>query len=361
MKEILRDLLLQAADTLSARGELVLNSQPDFVIERTRNPTHGDFASNIALTLAKTHRHNPRELAQALAAALPASDAVEKIEVAGPGFINFFLTRHAYHDELRRVFHEGDGYGRSGKGAHKIVGVEFVSANPTGPLHVGHGRNAAIGDTLCRLLDATGWKVTREFYYNDAGAQIANLALSVRARCKGIEPDDPRWPQDGYRGEYIREIARAYMAREQACRDDSARDTSLVASGDPDDLEAIRHFAVAWLRHEQDQDLRAFGVHFDVYFLESSLYADGKLEQAVERIVADGHAYETDGALWLKSTDFGDDKDRVMRKSDGTWTYFVPDIAYHYSKWQRGYRRAVTVLGSDHHGSLARVKAGLQA
>jgi len=361
VKEILRDLLLQAADTLQARGELVLNSQPDFVIERTRNPAHGDFASNIALTLAKSRQRNPRELAQALAAALPDSDAVEKVEIAGPGFINFFLSRRAYHGELHRVFHEGDDYGRSGKGAHKIVGVEFVSANPTGPLHVGHGRAAAIGDTISRLLDATGWKVTREFYYNDAGAQIASLALSVQARCLGLEPDDPRWPQDGYRGEYIREIARAYLAREPAGCDRSAHDTAQVAKGDPEDLGAIRAFAVDWLRHEQDEDLRAFGVEFDVYYLESSLYADGKLENVVQRIMDEGHAYETDGALWLKTTDFGDDKDRVMRKSDGTWTYFVPDIAYHYNKWQRGYKRAITELGADHHGSLARVRAGLQA
>ncbi len=357
MKEILRDLLLRAADALRARSELVLSSQPDFVIERTRDPAHGDFASNIALTLAKACQRNPRELAQGLAGALPASDAVEKVEIAGPGFINFFLAPAAYHDELRRVFHQGRDYGRSGKGAHKVVGVEFVSANPTGPLHVGHGRAAAIGDTLCRLLEATGWNVTREFYYNDAGAQITNLALSVQARCLGLEPDDPRWPPDGYRGEYIREIARAYAAKQSVGIDGGV----LTAAGDPDNLEAIRAFAVAWLRREQDEDLRAFGVHFDVYFLESSLYADGRLENVVQRIIERGHAYEADGALWLKSTDFGDDKDRVMRKSDGTWTYFVPDVAYHYSKWQRGYKRAITELGADHHGSLARVRAGLQA
>ncbi|HXS73817.1 MAG TPA: arginine--tRNA ligase [Rhodanobacteraceae bacterium] len=361
MKETLRDLLLHAVDVLGKRGELVLSSQPEFVIERTRNRAHGDFASNIALQLAKIRQRKPRELADLIVAALPASDAVEKIEIAGPGFINFFLTRKAYQAELGHVFAQGADYGRSRIGAHKIVGVEFVSANPTGPLHVGHGRAAAIGDTICRLLEATGWEVTREFYYNDAGAQIANLARSVQARCLGIEPDDPRWPEDGYRGDYIRDIARAYVARERAGRDDSAYDTSLVASGDVQDLEAIRHFAVAWLRHEQDEDLRAFGVHFDVHFLESSLYADGKLDQAVARIVAQGHAYEAEGALWLKSTDFGDDKDRVMRKSDGTWTYFVPDVAYHFSKWQRGYKRAITELGADHHGSLARVRAGLQA
>ncbi|MGH8162973.1 MAG: arginine--tRNA ligase, partial [Rhodanobacteraceae bacterium] len=296
-------------------------------------------------------------LAGSIVAALPDNDAIERVEVAGPGFINFFLTPTAYHDELRRVFAQGGDYGRSEAGVGKPVGVEFVSANPTGPLHVGHGRAAAIGDTLSRLFAATGWKVIREFYYNDAGAQIQNLALSVQARGNNIEPDDPRWPADGYRGGYIHDIARAYLAGETVAAEDSA----ITAKGDIDDLDAIRHFAVAWLRREQDEDLRAFGVHFDVYFLESSLYTDGKVEQTVTRIADEGHAYEAEGALWLKSTDFGDDKDRVMRKSDGTYTYFVPDIAYHFSKWERGYKRAVTELGADHHGSLARVHAGLQA
>jgi arginyl-tRNA synthetase len=361
VKESLCDLLLDAVNALSKRGELALNSQPEFVVERTRNRAHGDFASNIALQLAKTQQRKPRELAEMIVAALPPSEHVEKVEIAGPGFINFFLNRSAYHAELGHVFSQGPEYGRSRIGAHKIVGVEFVSANPTGPLHVGHGRAAAIGDTISRLLEATGWNVTREFYYNDAGAQINNLALSVQARCRGIEPDDPRWPEDGYRGEYIRDIAQAYVAREPAGRDESAWDSARVASGDVEDLDAIRHFAVAWLRNEQDMDLQAFGVKFDVHFLESSLYTDGKVEQTVQRIMQEGHAYESEGALWLKSTDFGDDKDRVMRKSDGSYTYFVPDVAYHFSKWQRGYKRAITELGADHHGSLARVRAGLQA
>lgn len=357
VKETLRDLLLRTLDALHKRGELATTTQPAFVIERTRSRAHGDFASNIALSLAGALGRKPRELAEMIAAALPDNEVIERIEVAGPGFINFFLSPAAYHDELRRVFALARDYGRSDFGAGKPVGVEFVSANPTGPLHVGHGRAAAIGDTLCRLLEATGWNVTREFYYNDAGAQIMNLALSVQARCNNIEPDDPRWPADGYRGEYIREIARAYMAGETVESDEG----TVTAKGDIEDLDAIRHFAVAWLRREQDEDLRAFGVRFDVYFLESSLYADGKVEQAVARIVEKGHVYEADGALWMKSTDFGDDKDRVMRKSDGSYTYFVPDVAYHSSKWERGYKRAITELGADHHGSLARVRAGLQA
>ena len=232
-----------------------------------------------------------------------------------------------------------------------------MSANPTGPLHVGHGRAAAIGDCIARVLDANGWRVVREFYYNDAGVQIANLALSVQARARGVEPDSPSWPADGYRGDYIKDVARAYLDRESVHADGA----DITASGDLDDLDAIRRFSVAWLRREQDADLRAFGVAFDTWFLESSLYAGGQVEKTVHELVAHGHTYEEGGALWLRTTDFGDDKDRVMRKSDGSYTYFVPDVAYHYSKWTRGYERAITELGSDHHGSLARVKAGLQA
>ena len=357
MKEALRALLLRAVDALRERGQLPPGDQPEVVIERARNPVHGDFASNLALTVAKAARRNPRELAQALVAELPADEAIGKVEIAGPGFINFFLTQDAYHAELRRVFQQGGDYGHSHVGAGKIVGVEFVSANPTGPLHVGHGRAAAIGDTLSRLLAATGWSVAREFYYNDAGVQIANLALSVQARCRDIAPEDPRWPADGYRGEYIRDVARDYLAGETVHTGGDA----ITAGADPDDLESIRRFSVAWLRREQDRDLEAFGVRFDVHFLESSLYSDGKVVQTVDRIMAEGHAYEADGAVWLKSTDFGDDKDRVMRKSDGSYTYFLPDVAYHFSKWERGYTRAITELGADHHGSLARVRAGLQA
>ena len=251
----------------------------------------------------------------------------------------------------------GVEYGRSTTGNGVRVGVEYVSANPTGPLHVGHGRAAAIGDTLARLLAATGWQVVREYYYNDAGVQIENLAKSVQARCKGIFPDDPGWPEDGYRGDYILDIARDYLlgkpARSEAGTIASARNAG--------DLDAIRRYAVAALRAEQNSDLEAFGVNFDVFFLESSLYADGQVEATVKALEAAGHVYAQDGALWLRSTDYGDDKDRVMRKSDGTYTYFVPDVAYHFSKWQRGYVRAVTELGADHHGTLMRVKAGLQA
>ncbi|WP_445145465.1 arginine--tRNA ligase [Dyella sp. Tek66A03] len=358
MKEQLRELLLQAIRTLQNDSTLPADLEvPNFVIERARSLEHGDFAANAAMLLAKPARAKPRELAEKLVAALPANTLVKKVEIAGPGFINFFLAPGAYHDELGRIMAEGDAYGRSTSGGGKTVGVEFVSANPTGPLHVGHGRNAVLGDCLSRLLEATGWKVKREFYYNDAGVQIQNLAVSTQARARGLTPDDAGWPQDGYRGDYIAEVAKAYLAGESVMADGH----SVTGARDPENLEAIRQFAVAALRHEQDLDLKAFGVGFDVYFLESSLYTDGKVEETVRGLVAHGHTYEEGGALWLRSTDFNDDKDRVMRKSDGSYTYFVPDVAYHLTKWQRGYENAVTVLGSDHHGSLARVKAGLQA
>ena len=358
MKAQLRELVLQAIKSLQNDTTLPADlALPGFVIERARSREHGDFACNIAMLLAKPARAKPRELAEKLVAALPANGLVEKVEIAGPGFVNFYLSPGAYHAEVRQIFDRGEAYGRSESGAGKTVGVEFVSANPTGPLHVGHGRNAVIGDCLSRLFAATGWNVKREFYYNDAGVQIANLAISVQARARGVLPDDSGWPENGYRGDYIADVARAYLDRESVVADGE----TVVGEGDVDNLDAIRRFAVASLRREQDLDLKAFGVGFDVYFLESSLYSDGKVEETVKGLVDHGHTYESEGALWLRTTDYGDDKDRVMRKSDGTYTYFVPDVAYHLSKWQRGYGNAVTVLGSDHHGTLARVKAGLQA
>ena len=357
MKEVLHRLILQAIDRLRAQEVLPGDASVPFVVERTRTREHGDFATNAAMLLAKPARKNPRAVAEQLVAALPQSTQISKVEIAGPGFINFFLGADAYHSEIARVLESGAEYGRNENGAEKMAGVEFVSANPTGPLHVGHGRNAAIGDCIARILAANGWAVRREFYYNDAGAQIQNLALSVQARARGLTPDSPDWPQDGYRGDYIADIATAYLTGQSA----SADGHIVVAAADADNLEAIREFAVAYLRHEQDLDLKAFGVTFDVYFLESSLYGGGKVEDTVRELVSHGHTYDEGGALWLRTTDFGDDKDRVMRKSDGTFTYFVPDVAYHRSKWLRGYQRAITVLGSDHHGSLARVKAGLQA
>ncbi|MBS0568759.1 MAG: arginine--tRNA ligase [Proteobacteria bacterium] len=357
MKEQLRTLIEQALDRLRSAGTLPADASAAFVLERTKSREHGDFATNAALALAKPARTNPRALAQALVAALAPNALVEKVEIAGPGFINFFLGPAAYHQETRRVLDEGVRYGCNTTAAGRRTQVEFVSANPTGPLHIGHGRAAAVGDCLARALAASGAEVTREFYYNDAGVQIENLARSTQARAKGSKPGAADWPADAYNGDYIGDVAEAYL------RGDRVEFENHVVTGakNPDDIDAIRQFAVAYLRREQNADLAAFGVKFDVYFLESSLYGDGKVEETVRELVKHGHTYEEGGALWLRTTDFGDDKDRVMRKSDGTFTYFLPDVAYHLSKWQRGYQRAITELGADHHGSLARVKAGLQA
>ncbi len=353
LENILRATLTSLAGDLFPKDALPGGA----LLERTRDRTHGDFATNVALTLAKHAGRKPRELAAQIVAALPGCEPVSRVEIAGPGFINFFLAPSAYHMELKNLLAAGEHYACSETGGNARVVVEFVSANPTGPLHVGHGRGAAVGDCLCRLLHATGWQVTREFYYNDAGQQIDNLALSVQARCRGLEPDHPHWPRDGYRGEYIKDVARAYLARETVRADGKA----VTAGADSDDLNAIRRFAVACLRHEQDLDLRAFGVEFDVYYLESSLYTDHKVEETVKALMDRGHTYEQDGALWLKTTDFGDDKDRVMCKSDGSYTYFLPDVAYHVSKWQRGFTRAINEQGADHHSTITRVRAGLQA
>ena len=326
-------------------------------IERTRDRAHGDFACNIALMLAKPARRKPRDIAEAIVEALPESESVTKVEIAGPGFINFFLATEAYAAEIRAIHERGDAYGRNQDGNNEKVQIEFVSANPTGPLHVGHGRGAAVGDCLARVLEANGWDVTREFYYNDAGNQIDNLTRSVQARLKGLTPDSPEWPEDGYRGQYIADVAEAFKAGETVHADD----IEYTANGDIEDADAIRHFAVAYLRHEQDLDLKAFGVQFDEFFLESSLYTDGKVDETVRALEAKGHTYEKDGALWLKTTDFGDDKDRVMRKQEGGYTYFLPDVAYHIDKWNRGFKRVINEHGADHHSTLARVRAGLRA
>jgi len=357
MKNHVADLIGQALAQLQSAGELPAAELPSIQVEHTRDKAHGDFASNIALALSKSAKRPPRQVAEAIVKALPPSTRVTKVEIAGPGFINFFLSNAAQTTVVTDILAAGAQFGRNSNGAGRKVQVEFVSANPTGPLHVGHGRGAAVGDCLCRLLDATGWDVTREFYYNDAGAQIVNLARSVQARCKGLGPDDADWPQDGYRGDYIRDVADAYMAKEKI----DADDRHVIGVGDADDLDAIRDFAVAYLRREQDLDLRAFGAQFDVYFLESSLYEDGKVEETVQQLIASGHTYEDGGALWLKTTDFGDDKDRVMRKREGGYTYFVPDVAYHVSKWQRGFQRVINEQGADHHSTITRVRAGLQA
>jgi len=355
---MLRSIIESTLEQCRAEGALSVETFPPVVIEIPADPAHGDFATNIAMQLAKGEKKAPRTVAAAISEQLVrSSDFFEKIDIAGPGFINFYLKPSFWQGRLPEVIADGDAYGRSTSGQGRPVQVEFVSANPTGPLHIGHGRGAAIGDTLCRLLEAAGWDVSREFYYNDAGQQIANLALSVQARCLGIEPGNPGWPDSGYQGEYIKELARSFLAREST----EANETTVTATGDTENLDDIRKFAVACLRREQDSDLRAFDVSFDNYFLESSLYSEGHVESTVTRIIKSGHTFEQDGALWLRTTDFGDDKDRVMRKSDGSYTYFVPDVAYHLNKWERGFVRVINEQGADHHSTITRVRAGLQA
>ena len=333
-------------------------AMPAIVLDRPKVAAHGDLACNVAMQLARTLKKNPRELATAIAAALGAAGGViAAAEVAGPGFINLRVTPEAKLRVVREALTERAGFGRAAPGSAGAMLVEFVSANPTGPLHVGHGRQGALGDALSSLFDACGHTVTREFYYNDAGVQIANLAVSVQARCRGLVPGAAGWPEAAYNGEYIADIAADFLAGKSV----HAADREVTASGDVEDIESIRNFAVAYLRREQDMDLKTFGVSFDNYYLESSLYSEGKVEETVAALVAAGKTYEDGGALWLRSTDYGDDKDRVMRKSDGSFTYFVPDVAYHITKWRRGFAKVVNVQGSDHHGTIARVRAGLQA
>jgi len=333
-------------------------------LEVPKVASHGDFALTAAMQLAKPLKKNPRDVATALVASLSKQqvfqDWVAGTELAGPGFINIRLTPAAKQQVVREVLAAGASFGaRVGDptAAHRKLLVEFVSANPTGPLHVGHGRQAALGDAICNLFESQGWSVWREFYYNDAGVQIQTLANSTQARAKGLKPGDAGWPESAYNGDYIDDIAKDFLAKKTVTADDR----SFTASGDIDDLDGIRQFAVAYLRREQDLDLQAFQVTFDHYYLESSLYTDGRVEDAVTKLQAAGKTFEADGALWLRSTDYGDDKDRVMRKTDGSYTYFVPDVAYHMAKWERGFEKVINIQGMDHHGTIARVRAGLQA
>ncbi|HET9464911.1 MAG TPA: arginine--tRNA ligase [Gemmatimonadales bacterium] len=342
MSDTLRAELTRVASRLGADGI-------DFVLERPRDAGHGDLATNLAMVLARRERANPRKVAERVLQELQlSSELVERTEIAGPGFINFWLAGDQLAGVHRRILSQGPDYGRSDVGHGVAVNVEFVSANPTGPLHVGHGRQAVMGDAIASLLQWTGYKVSREFYYNDAGVQIANLALSVQGRVREAAGEPLVIPEGGYYGEYIKDIAATY--RREFPQDPRA-----------DHLDDVRRLAIRELRREQDLDLKALGVVFDIYYLESSLYDQGKVEAVVNALSARGRTYEKEGALWLRTTDYGDDKDRVMRKSDGTYTYFVPDVAYHVTKWERGFRQAINVQGADHHSTVTRVRAGLQA
>ena len=352
-----QELLAALANTLES---LSPGSGAKAIFESPKVAAHGDLACTAAMQLAKPLARRPRELAEDISAALRATPAfqqwVDAIEIAGPGFLNIRLKTAAKQQVVREVLAAGEAFGRETATDERVL-VEFVSANPTGPLHVGHGRQAALGDAICNLLATQGAQVWREFYYNDAGVQIQTLATSTQLRAKGYKPGDPQWPEQAYNGEYIADIANDFKAKKTVRSDDR----EYTASGDVEDIDSIRQFAVAYLRHEQDLDLKAFQVRFDNYYLESSLYTSGRVEATVKKLVDAGKTYEQDGALWLKSTEYGDDKDRVMRKSDGSYTYFVPDVAYHIAKWERGFHKVVNIQGTDHHGTIARVRAGLQA
>jgi len=358
IKEQLLAAVQTALQTVAPESSVVAN------LEVPKVASHGDFALTAAMQLAKPLKKNPRDVANALVEVLSQQAVFQQwvagTELAGPGFINIRLTLEAKQQVVREVLAAGPRFGArpiDGSVPNKKLLVEFVSANPTGPLHVGHGRQAALGDAICNLFASQGWDVWREFYYNDAGVQIQTLANSTQARARGLKPGDMGWPESAYNGDYIDDIAKDFLAKKTV----SADDRSYTASGDVDDLDSIRQFAVAYLRREQDLDLQAFHVKFDHYYLESSLYTDGRVDDAVAKLQAAGKTFEADGALWLRSTDYGDDKDRVMRKTDGSYTYFVPDVAYHMAKWERGFEKVINIQGMDHHGTIARVRAGLQA
>ena len=358
MSPIKKDLL---ADLSAALEQLSPGASDKAAFESPNVAAHGDLACTAAMQLSKALKQNPRELAERLRTLLLAAPAFERwvsaVEIAGPGFINIRLKPAAKQETVRAVLREAARFGSQLPDEKRRMIVEFVSANPTGPLHVGHGRQAALGDAICNLFATQGAQVYREFYYNDAGVQIQTLADSTQARAKGINPGDTGWPESAYNGDYILDIATDFLAKKTVKSDDR----EFTASGNVSDMDSIRQFAVAYLRREQDLDLKAFSVRFDHYYLESSLYSSGRVDSTVQRLKDAGKTYEQDGALWLKSTDYGDDKDRVMRKSDGSYTYFVPDVAYHLAKFERGFGKAINIQGMDHHGTIARVRAGLQA
>jgi arginyl-tRNA synthetase len=360
IKQQITTLMQSALAEIAKSRDITLDVLPIPHLERPKVAEHGDIATNIAMQLAKNWKTNPRELAQSFVDQLQAQpgckDLIAGAEIAGPGFINLRLTLPAKLQVIHKIFAEGGCFGQQSENGKKVL-IEFVSANPTGPLHVGHGRQAALGDALSNLLKTQGWSVHKEFYYNDAGVQIQNLAISVQARAKGLKPGDAAWPESAYNGEYIADIAKDYIAKSTVVASDGE---PVTGSGQIDDIESIRKFAVAYLRREQDIDLQSFGVMFDCYYLESSLYSDGSVDAVVSDLQSINKSYESEGALWLRTTEDGDDKDRVMRKSDGGYTYFVPDVAYHASKWSRGFTHVINIQGSDHHGTIARVRSGIQ-
>lgn len=337
-------------------------------IEKPKDPSHGDLACTVALQCSRMVKRNPRDIAQTIVDLMKEdpeySQLLSDVQIAGPGFINFRLNSGSKFSVISDILTKKEHFGTNDSCKGKSVLLEYVSANPTGPLHLGHARQGALGDVLSKILSTQGYSVSREFYYNDAGVQIDNLTLSVQARAKELmglaSPED--FPENGYHGDYIVDIAKDYLGRVPVHSPDG---TIIDSNADVEDKQTIRRYAVAFLRNEQDSDLQDLGVSFDNFYLESSLYTDGRVDRTVQAMIDSGYTYEADGALWLKTTDpafadFHDDKDRVMRKKDGHYTYFVPDVAYHLAKFERGFDRAINIQGSDHHGTVSRVKIGLQ-
>ena len=384
MKSLLTQLLSDAVQTLQTQGDLPQDVSISIGLERTRDRQHGDFASNLAMVLCKQARSKPRDLAEKLVTALPACEQVTRVEIAGPGFINFYLAPAAYHTAISQILAQGAQYGRSDIGQGKSVQVEFVSANPTGPLHVGHGRGAAYGATVADLLDAVGYKVHREYYVNDAGRQMNILATSVYLRYLDLCGEEITFPANGYKGDYVWDIgASLHRKHGDALRHSAEEVFKDLPADEPDggdkeihidglidrtmSLLGETHYRETFdlgldsilknIRH----DLEEFGVHYDEWFSERSLTDSGSVENAIQRLKGSGHIYEDKGALWFRSTDFGDEKDRVVVRDNGQMTYFASDIAYHMNKLERGYDRVIDIWGADHHGYVPRVKAALTA
>ena len=383
MKQVINDLIAQAVQALQQASRIPADLNINIMVTPAKDPGQGDFASNIALTLAKQAGMTPRVLAEAIVASLPAQDSIERVEVAGPGFINFFVSSATSHAVIKRILEQGDSFGASEQGQGQKVQVEFVSANPTGPLHVGHGRGAAYGATLANLLEFVGFEVQKEYYVNDAGRQMHILGTSVWLRYLELCGETIAFPSNGYQGDYVWDIA-ATLHRENgdSFRHSSEQVFAEVSADAPlgdkeshiDDLienaqqllgreayDTVFNLGLVTLVEVIRADLAAFGVEFDRWFSERSLSDEGLIEQAITRLQDNGHVYLEDGALWFRSTDFGDEKDRVVKRDNGQTTYFASDIAYHMDKFDRGFGKVINIWGADHHGYIARVKASLSA
>ena len=353
LKKILRDLITNAVETAQAAGELTFATLPAFEVEAPKQAEHGDLASNLALVLAKQARMAPRKVAKILVRRLAAPEGMlSKVEIAGPGFLNFFIADTFWHRVISEIHDLGPAYGNSDLGAGQKVQVEFVSANPTGPLHIGHGRGAALGDALANLLTATGHEVVREYYINDVGNQILTLGKSLYFRLRELQGEVIEFPEDGYQGGYLQDLARDYLAQGRPVPPVPAHEETLIELG---------RYAGEEILQDIEKDLNDFGVRFDNWFSETELYRRGLVEKSFELLKECGYLYEKDGALWFKATKFGDEKDRVVQRSNEAFTYFASDIAYHLHKFQQGYNLVVDIWGADHHGYVPRLQAAVQA